>query len=255
MVANAKGVDTGELTVPVVGVPAANAPAVAPRADAGDDQVALVGRRVNLSGALSEPRGQIAHRWIQMGGPKVRLSFDEGAMYSFIPHVPGVYRFALVVASCREISQPHEVTVSVASSSASIGASVPAPGESETTPELARRVLSSVRGGPDGAVNLAEVFDAIADRMDLYQSYAEMFQEMSRRLETVVPAEPGLRDLWTSRVFTPLTSRLIELMLTEGLDLRRPDGQNAELSLGQRARLAEGFREVAEGFRAAKSSR
>lgn len=257
VVSDPSGMDASALTIPVAagdGVSAAVGAGVL-KADAGDDQVAMVGHRVNLSGALSEPRGQVGYRWLQMSGPKVRLSFEEGATFAFVPPLPGVYRFGLVVASGREISGADEVTVTVASPSAALGATGLAPGDAEPTTDLARRLLTSVRGGADVAVDLAEVFDGTADRMDLYQSYAETFNEVSRRLEGVVPPDPAVRGAWSDRLFTPLTTRLIERMLPDGLDLRRAEGQNAELTLGQRARMAELFREVAEGFRAAKSSR
>ena len=257
VVSDPSGMDASALTVPVAAadVVSAVASAAVLKADAGDDQVAMVGHRVNLSGALSEPRGQVGYRWLQMSGPKARLSFEEGSTFAFVPPLPGVYRFGLVVASGREISGADEVTVTVASPSASLGATGLAPGDPEPTTDLARRLLTSVRGGADVAVDLAEVFDGTADRMDLYQSYAEAFNEVSRRLEGVVPPDPTVRGAWSDRLFTPLTTRLIERMLPDGLDLRRPEGQNAELTLGQRARMAELFREVAEGFRAAKSAR
>jgi hypothetical protein len=255
VVSDPSGMDASALKVPVASGDGVSVSAAALKADAGDDQVAMVGHRVNLSGALSEPRGQVGYRWLQMSGPKVRLSFEEGSTFAFVPPLPGVYRFGLVVASGREISGADEVTVTVASPSASLGTTGLAPGDAEPTTDLARRLLTSVRGGADVAVDLAEVFDGTADRMDLYQSYAETFNEVSRRLEGVVPPDPAVRGTWSDRLFTPLTTRLIERMLPDGLDLRRPEGQNAELTLGQRARMAELFREVAEGFRAAKSSR
>lgn len=252
--AGAGGVETAALLIPVA---QSAPPAVATLtllADAGDDQLAVVGRRVNLSGVLSEPRGQLGYRWIQVGGPKVRLFIEAEATYSFVPHLPGVYRFALVVAAGRTISEPDEVSVSVASPSA-LPAGSPAKAEVEEMPEAARRLLASVAGGGELSANLAEVFDGVADRMDLYHSAAEMFQEMSRRLDAVVPSEPGARGVWAERVFTPLTSRLVSTFLAEGLDLRKPESQALELTLSQRARMAECFREAAEGFRSLKASR
>ena len=87
----------------------------APRADAGDDQVGLIGREITLNGMRSEPRGQLAYRWIQTGGPTVRLKIEDSYVYSFVPTVPGHYRFALVVAANGEISEPDEVSVTVGS--------------------------------------------------------------------------------------------------------------------------------------------
>jgi hypothetical protein len=169
--------------------------------------------------------------------------------------VPGIYRFALLAALGNMISDPDVVSVTVGSPSPV--ASVPEPkyDAPESTQALATRVLASVKGGTDSAAALAEAFDQIADRMDLYQSYTEMFSEMSRRLETIVPTEPAWRGLWMERIFTPLTGKLVERLIPEGLDLRRPEGLSAELTSAQRARLAEQFREIAEGFRATLPAR
>jgi hypothetical protein len=65
-----------------------------------------------------------------------------------------------------------------------------------------------------------------------------------------VPQDPGRRTLWNERLFTPLTVRLVVEMLAEGLDLRVPAGLSAPLTAGQRARLADLYRSMAEGFRA-----
>jgi hypothetical protein len=257
VVANAAGMDSAAVLIPLTG--AAPEPpktaAAALQADAGDDQIALPGRQVTLNGIRSEPRGRIGYRWIQVGGPKIRLHLEDGYTYSFVPHLPGTYRFALVVASGSEVSEPDTVAVTVASLAAAGPVPEPAAETSDTTQDLAQRLLASVRGGHEAAEALSEVFAAIADRMDLYQSYAEMYREISQRLETILPADPAQRTLWTDRVFTPLTARLVEKMVPEGLDLRRPESQSAELTLGQRARIAELFREVAEGFRAVKRPR
>jgi hypothetical protein len=250
VVANAMGMDTATLAIPIEG--AASSGAMVLRADAGVDQIAMLGHQVTLNGIRSTPRGRIGYRWIQVGGPKVLMKIEEGFIYSFVPSMPGLYRFALVVSAGREISEPALVTVTVGSPSPAAppasAAAAPAP---ESTQELARKVISSIRGGGDVAERLADSFDFTADRMELYQSYAETFGEMSRRLEEIVPSDPAWRALWVEKVFTPLTARLVETMLTEGLDLRRPEGQAAELTLGQKAQLAEQFREIAEGFRAA----
>jgi hypothetical protein len=257
-VANAIGIDSAPVAIPIdagavaVAVAVAGAGGADLRADAGDDQIALVGRQVTLNGGRSEPRGLIGFRWVQVGGPKVRMKIEEGPIFTFIPTVPGVYRFALLVASGRAISAPDTVAVSASAATAASAAIEPRFEGPESAQDLARRVLASVKGGVESADVLAGTFEAIADRVDLYQSYAELFSEMSRRLETIVPAEPAWRSLWMDKVFAPLTARLIERMLAEGLDLRRPEGQAAELSPSQRAQIAEQFREIAEGFRATR---
>jgi hypothetical protein len=88
--------------------------------------------------------------------------------------------------------------------------------------------------------------------MDLYRSYAEAYSELSRRLESLLPADPVRRAVWDERLFAPLTVHLIEGMRAEGLDLRRPEAQNVALTSGQRARLAELFRSMSQGFRATR---
>lgn len=281
VVANREGIDSTPLKIPVPSArPSAGDPAnetavdlatlsptspagrltkavsIPPTADAGDDQIAIVGRQVTLNGGRSEPRGEIGYRWIQVGGPSTRLTIEENHIFSFVPTVPGIYRYALVVASGRAISKPDVVSVTVAAPTAT-AAAVPesSPGAPLPMQTLASKGLTSVKGGVDSAEILSETFDTLADRMDLYQSYSEMFSEMSRRLDQIVPSDPAWRNLWMERIFTPMTGRLVEALIPEGLDLRRPEAQNAELTAGQRARLAEQFREIAEGFRATKPPR
>ena len=84
VVTNREGTDTARLTVPIER-------RVAPKrvptavADAGDDQIALVNRQVTLNGTLSEPKGRVAFRWVQVGGPPVRLKLEDGPFFSFVP--------------------------------------------------------------------------------------------------------------------------------------------------------------------------
>ena len=80
-----------------------------------------------------------------------------------------------------------------------------------------------------------------------------MFQELSQRLEAIIPIEPNRRKLWLERVFTPLTVGLVPVLQAEGLDLSRPEGQSAPLSSQQRARLSEQFRLIADGFKASRN--
>lgn len=255
VVGNALGVDTTTLTIPIE---ARNRNPLDPtlRADAGDDQIGLVGRMVTLNAIRSEPRGRIGYRWIQVGGPTIKLKIEDGYTYSFIPPAPGIFRFALVVAAGGQISEPARVNVTVASDlpaaappSAAVGVP-PAVAAYQPLDELARLALSMTVEGAEAADPLAEAFDAIAGRMDLYRTFADIQSEMARRLEEIVPQDPGRRQAWIDRLFTPLTARLIGTMLAEGLDLRVVEGQNVPLSAAQRARLAEQYRLMAEGFRA-----
>ena len=254
IVANSAGVDSGEMKV-TPERPSEAREATVLRADAGDDQIGLIGRQITLNGLRSEPRGGVGFRWIQIGGPSISLKIEDRYIFSFVPNVPGIYRFALVVAAGGSISEPDEVTVTVGAGTRTRVASDPAPGpsipasESLPTQELSRSTLAAVPGGPESAEGLGRAFADTADRMDLYYSFADAFSEMSRRLEPILPADPTLRKSWEDRVFHPLTSRLVESSRSEGLDLRTAEGQSSPLTAGQRAALAEQLRLMAEGFR------
>jgi hypothetical protein len=225
-----------------------------PKADAGDDLIGLVGRRVTLPGRASTPAGRIGFRWIQVAGPPIRMPVQEGALLSFLPEVPGVYRFALVVAEGGVISEPDFTTVLVVAEVPQTG---PAPGAASpplTAQEAARTALASLPDGPGAAKALAEAFEEIAGRIDLYGTYADILQGTSSRLQPVLPTDPTRRAAWNERLFLPLTRRLIDDMLPAGLDLSRPEGQAVPLSAAQRTRLAEQFRALARGFRSAAPS-
>ena len=123
------------------------------------------------------------------------------------------------------------------------------------TQEVARSGLAGVRGGAAAAESLARVFEEIADRMDLYQVYGDAYSEMSRRLEEILPGDATKRTGWLERLFNPLSARTLEVLRTEGLDLRVPEGQTTPLSASQKAALAEQFRLMAEGFRSVSRPR
>lgn len=251
VVGNSAGIDSAAVSVPVE-LRGRQPVDQDLQADAGDDQVGMVGRQVTLNGSRSEPRGRIGYRWVQMSGPRVRLKMEDGYIYSFVPTAPGLYRFALVVATGGRISEPDAVSVTVAAALPSSPEGGAAGVRPETVEAIARSALASLDGGPAVADDLGDAFEAIAQRMDLYGSYAEAFQELSRRLDVIVPVEPARRDLWAGRIFAPLTARMIEAVRLEGLDLGQPAGQSAPLNENQRARLAEQFRSMSEGFRAAR---
>jgi hypothetical protein len=123
------------------------------------------------------------------------------------------------------------------------------------TQEIARGALAALKLGADVAEPLARTFDDTADRMDLYETYADAFAEMSRRLESILPSDASQRSRWIERLFQPLTARVIEVMRSEGLDLRTSEGPSIPLSAAQRASLADQFRLIAEGVRSATVSR
>lgn len=259
VVSNEAGMDSVALKVPVEGRPRPMADGQL-RADAGDDQIAVIGRQITLNGSRSEPRGKIGFRWIQTGGPQVRLKIEEGHIFSFVPAEPGTYRFALVVADGGVISQPDEVEVTTTSPAAatSRASSPPLPALASTPvardPELlgafVRTSLARLDGGQAAAEAMAETFDAIAGRMGLYRTYEEAFSEMSRRLDAIVPQDPARRAIWIEKLFGPVTSRLVEEMRKEGLDLSTAPGRAASLTEAQRSRMAEVFRAISEGAKA-----
>jgi hypothetical protein len=225
------------------------------KADAGDDQLAVVGRQVTLNGIRSTPRGKVGFRWIQVGGPKVLLKIEDRYIYTFVPHVTGTYRFVLVVAEGGEISEPSPVSVTAVATPPAATGTPTASASSEPEPEPLEawmgKALATIDGGPSAAGKLAEAFDEVAGRLGLYRSYADAFSEMSRRLDEIVPEDPARRAPWLDRLFVPLSKRLVAAMLERGLDLRTPEGQGASWTDGQRDRLAELLRAMAAGCRAA----
>lgn len=262
VVTGSAGSDTAEVNLPIEVAPT-GAVHASLSADAGDDQIGLVGQQVTLNGSRSEPRGQLGFRWIQTGGPVVRFKLEEGYIHSFVPPAPGVYRFSLVVALDSTISSPDEVVVRVGSGLRGGG---PVGDESEVskapkgpqvvpTQELARAGLAGIRGGVDAAEPLAKVFEDTAHRMSVYETYAEAFSEMSRRFEEILPSESARRQRWMDRIFQPLTTRTLEVLRAEGLDLLKGDAPDATLDDAQKAALAEQFQLIAEGFRSVTSLR
>ena len=189
--------------------------AALPVARAGEDSRGFAGQVTRLDGSQSEPRGQIGLRWIQIAGPQSVHLRAEGTARDL--HAPDdrVYRFLLVVGAGSMISEPDLVEVRV-------DPAPPPPIE-----VVARRALGSVEGGAEIAESLARVFNDLAERMSLYTAYADLFSEMSRRIDAVIPGEPGRRRLWSERVFVPLSASIIESLRAEGLDLTSRDGPNA----------------------------
>lgn len=252
-----------------------------PRADAGEDQIGLVGRRLVLDAYRSEPRGAVGYRWIQVLGPPVQQRVDEGSTLAFVPPEPGLYRFVLVVGADKAVSEPDLVDVQVGtwglpgdpaaaantSAAAAPAALNPAPITSAAPPaplvpplqppdleQVARACLASVVDGPDRAHDLAADFEQIADRVELYTNYRDLFSELSRRLDQRVPSDPALRQIWLERVFGPLTQPLTEELRKDGVDLRSAEGQAATLNTTQRRLLAAQFRRLAVGFRLAANT-
>jgi hypothetical protein len=238
---------TARVDVPVERI--APADPSAPRADAGDDQVGLVGSRITLNGSLSRPRGAAVFRWFPLSGPKVEEVAQEGHYYSFMPTAAGVYRFGLVVAAVDSsgdvaISEMDEVVVSVGT--------LPAQGAAAGSPAAA---LDQILHGPGGASvratveQAAGVFDAIAAKATLYTTFADLSSEMMRRLDAIVPTDPNWRDYWSRGVFAPMSQYIAAEMLPSGLDLRTPQGQQQALTAQQQDALQKLFARCAKDFR------
>jgi len=238
---------TARVDVPVERV--APADPSAPRADAGDDQVGLVGSRITLNGALSRPRGEVVLRWLPLSGPKIEQASQEGPYYAFTPTAAGVYRFGLVAAAVDAsgdvaISEMDEVVVSVGT--------LPVQGAAAGSPAAA---LDQILQGPGGASvratveQAAGVFDAIAAKTSLYTTFADLSSELMRRLDAIVPADPNWRDYWVRGVFAPMSHFIAAEMLASGLDLRTTQGQQQTLTSQQQDALQKLFARCAKDFR------
>jgi len=258
VVGNEAGMDQIALTVPVEGRPKAPSEGD-PRADAGDDQIGIVGRQITLNGTRSEPRGKIGYRWLQVGGPAVRLKIEEGPIFSFVPTEPGLHRFALVVAVGSQISEADEVAVAVefAAARGDRGDDAPRPAplpslapESERLGQFVRVALAGLDGGPARGEAMAQTFEGVAGRIGLFRCYDETYSEISRRLDAIVPQEAATRAAWIERFFAPMTTRIVEELRKEGLDIATEAGRAAPMTEAQRGRMAEVFRAIAEGSRA-----
>jgi hypothetical protein len=203
------------------------------RADPGEDQVGLVGKRVTLNGTQSEPRGLVGYRWVQLGGPKVTQSMQDRGYYSFVPTAAGVYRFGLIVAAESQMSEPTEVAVAVGVLPAAGSEPNPAPAASPavTLDRVARSAQTTLDGEVLGRV--AEALEAIADRTSLYSTFADLSTEMTRRLDAIVPAERAMRQTWAQTLFVPLSQLLTSDLWSVGIDLRLPYAAGHALTRAQ----------------------
>jgi hypothetical protein len=255
---DANGLRTSRVTIPIL--PAPDRPASAARglrADAGDEQVGLIGRRITLNGSRSMPRVGVAYRWFLLSGPKVEQASQDGYYYSFTPTASGVYRFGLVVATAESnkvaISEVDQVTVRVGEMPSSV-ATAAAPGTSTAA-------IDQILRGPGAAAGrvtieqAAGVFETISARASLYTTFAELSSELMRRLDTVIPTDPDWRQFWSQGVFAPLTQHLISEMHATGLDLRYPGSHQQGLGTLQQDRLQKFFASYAREFRARAQNR
>jgi hypothetical protein len=254
---SSSGVDSAVIDIPLLLRPKVALP-LQVFADAGDDQIGLVGHEITLNGARSSPRDSAAFRWVQAEGPRVASISQDGWICSFIPTLPGVYRFVLVVAADGTISEPDDVLITVTSDlqpgldrSQTAGSPAIVPPAVDV---VARQALCALPGGAAAGAQLAEAFEGVAQRMDLYDSYADVQHEMSLRLNSVVPTDPTLRNLWNERLFHVLSSRIADAMRRDGLDLATNGAYAARMTEPQRNQLREVFTTVAQGFRKASGA-
>ena len=258
---------TGEAIGPKVYPGAPTAKTV--KADAGDDQVGLVGHRVTLNGARSVPSDGKTARWMQVAGPLARSPKQQGVYFSFVPSTAGVYRFALVVSGDGEISEPDEATVLVgtppeaansptamtpsAANSLALNPAAPLPpvpsAESYATANAAR-----IPDGPRVAAEIADVMEAVAARSSLYSSFASLQNEMARRLDVVIPNDPATRDAWTRTVLMPLSSYTGSELATVGLDIRNLQAGASGMTPAQQEKVRGHFSKLAKAFRAVSAS-
>jgi hypothetical protein len=275
-----QGLQTVDFQIPIVNRPAESAStpplpqATGPRADAGDDTIGLVGRRVTLNGSESRPKDGLSYRWIQVDGPQMVGLDEAGRFCSFVPSAPGNYRFALVVALDNRISTADFVVVSVGTPPGPPPGASPMPltltGLNNPPPSPSMMPSLSALTPLDAAVNqalatlddapmvagpLAEVFQAAALRMDLYRTYGEIFSEISRRLDAVVPADPVRRSRWNALLFEPLTAQTVASLLPVGLDLRVAGSQDALLTSLQKQELRVLFERLARRLAPVRPSR
>ncbi len=119
---------------------------------------------------------------------------------------------------------------------------------------VARQSLCALPGGAAAGGQLAEAFEGVAQRMDLYGSYNEIQSEISRRLDSLVPADPAMRSLWNERLFQPLSARIADVMRREGLDLAAAGASDATLTEPQKNQLRGTFTAIVQGFKSASGS-
>jgi len=234
------------------------------KADAGDDQVGLVGHRVTLNGSRSRPGDGKSARWLQIAGPPIVAPQNQGLFFSFIPASPGLYRFLLIIAGEGELSEPDEVSVLIGSPPA-IGGAIPQSAPSAVQPpapptvpnpeQIVASVLPRLPNGTRIASEIADVMEAVAERATLYECFAVLQDELRRRLDVVIPTDPAQRTIWSEGVFTPLTNFTAGHLLAAGLDLRQPQGLRQTLTSAQKEQLRDHFQRLARSFRAVTASR
>ena len=103
--------DTVVITVNDTTLPPNNAPT----AEAGQDQTALTGVVITLSGSGSDPDGEaLTYRWQQTGGPTVSLTGNEGdAIRTFTATSTGSYIFTFTTTDARGLSGADSIVITI----------------------------------------------------------------------------------------------------------------------------------------------
>jgi hypothetical protein len=231
------------------------------QAEAGDDQIGLVGHRLTLDGSRSGPGDGLLYRWLQVSGPAIGAPQQKGPYYSFRPTAPGIHRFTLIVAGAGNISEPDFVTVAVGE--------LPAPGNrirsatdspSASPPDTSPLILDLISIGAALAPNgsgvsgpLAEAFETTAALLPRYPTFAALQADLVQRCNVIVPSDPAARALWNRLVLEPLTQYTVTRLAVAGLDLRSPASTQNPLSPLQRQLLDETYRSIARALRAQTS--
>ncbi|WP_165231212.1 hypothetical protein [Aquisphaera insulae] len=254
--ANDQEVRAARVIVPIKGSPTnswGSGPSAAVKADAGDDQIGLVGHRVTLNGSRSTPSRGRAVRWLQVAGPPVVSPQADGDFFSFVATTPDVYKFLLIVAAGGELSEPDEVAVVVGSPPG------PPPAAAMPAPPTLNQVLSSalpdLPRGDTLSSPIADIMEVIAERANLYESYAAIQSELSRRLDVIMPRDPQIRTAWNEKVFAPVTQAMTHQLLAAGLDFTQPQSLNQPLTPRHKELVREQFQNLARAFRAGAATR
>ena len=108
--------------------------------------------------------------------------------------------------------------------------------------------------GRQVAAQVADVFESVAGRAELYTSFAELQDELRRRLDVVVPAEPLQRQAWAQTVFQPLTQVTAGQLAASGVELQSPQSQSQPLTPEQWQGVRSHFLMLARAFRSASAT-
>ena len=104
------------------------------------------------------------------------------------------------------------------------------------------------------AAEVADVMESVAQRSSLYSTFASLQNEMSRRLDVVIPNDSFTREAWTRTVLIPLSAYTGTELAAVGLDVRPSQGNAPAMTPVQRECVRGHFSKLARAFRAVSSS-